>query len=88
MKTLLKLGGQEEVELEDFQQMEIYILTFYEWRVSYPTHIHFIDFYLLDFTTKNDSGNTTLHQCAYSFLEFALTGNGIFINVDCHDSCR
>lgn len=77
MTTLLKLGGQEQVELEEFHQMEIYILTFYEWKISYPTHIHFIDFYLVNSIPKDDNSTTpdnTLQQCAYSFLDFSLTG--------------
>ena len=77
MNTLLKLGGQEQVELEEFHQMEIYILTFYDWKISYPTHIHFIDFYILNSISKAASLSTsdnTLQQCAYSFLDFTLTG--------------
>ena len=77
MDTLLKLGGQEQVELEEFHQMEIYILTFYEWKISYPTHIHFIDFYILSSTPEDNipTSDNTLQQCAYSFLDFSLTGN-------------
>lgn len=78
MDTLLKLGGQEKVELEEFHQMEIYILTFYEWKISYPTHVHFIDFYILNSTPKDNNLSTsdnTLQQCAYSFLDFSLTGH-------------
>lgn len=77
MDTLLKLGGQEQVELEEFHQMEIYILTFYEWKISYPTHIHFIDFYILNSIPKDNlsTSDNTLQQCAYSFLDFSLTGH-------------
>ena len=32
--------------LDDFEEMEIYLLRFYEWKISHPTAIHFIDFYL------------------------------------------
>lgn len=79
MNTLLKLGGQEQVELEEFHQMEIYILTFYEWKISYPTHIHFIDYYILNSIPKDSvpTSDSTLQQCAYSFLDFSLTGHPI-----------
>ena len=84
MNTLLKLGGQEQVELEEFHQMEIYILTFYDWKISYPTHVHFIDFYLLNSMPKDNisTPDNTLQQCAYSFLDFTLTGYPKLINME------
>lgn len=56
--------------------MEIYILTFYEWKISYPTHVHFIDFYIFNSIPNADlsTSDNTLQQCAYSFLDFTLTG--------------
>ena len=78
MKFLLKAGQLDKrFTLNDFEEMEIYLLKFYEWKISHPTAIHFIDFYL-HFAALGENHYSfdykTLQQLAYVLLGLSLKG--------------
>ena len=83
MRLLLEVGQVENTfTLEDFKAMEKYLLDFYEWKISHPTPIHFIDFYLhLAALGENyySFDYKTFQQLAYQLLGLSLQGNHSYI---------
>ena len=63
--------------LDDFKTMERYLLEFYEWKISHPTPIHFIDFYL-HFSALGENfcsfDYKAFHQLSYDLLKLSLQG--------------
>ena len=79
MRLLLEVGQVENTfTLDDFKAMEEYLLDFYEWKISHPTPIHFIDFYLhVSALGENyySFDYKTFQQLAYQLLGLSLQGN-------------
>ena len=79
MRLLLEVGQVENTfTLDDFRAMEEYLLDFYEWKISHPTPIHFIDFYLhVSALGENyySFDYKTFQQLAYQLLGLSLQGN-------------
>jgi len=89
MRLLLKIGQLENMFiLEDFEAMEEHLLDFYEWKISHPTPIHFIDFYLhvsaLGETTTalitrhSSSLPTNCWDCLYKVCNYSHTSRDNF----------
>ena len=78
MKSLMIAGQLDKMfTLDDFKEMERYLLGFYEWKISHPTPIHFIDFYLHIAALGENHYSfdyKTFHQLAYDLLGLSLQG--------------
>ena len=85
MRLLLEVGQVNNMfTLEDFKAMEQYLLDFYEWKISHPTPIHFIDFYLhVSALGENyySFDYKTFQQLAYQLLGLSLQGNHGYLGV-------
>ncbi len=84
----LSPGTPDYYTKEEFQKMELYLLRFFNWSVSFPSSAHFADYYLqygslLD--DKDDLTNTTqlkdgMETYTTDFLEAALRGEHLGID--------
>ena len=85
MRLLLEVGQVENTfTLEDFKAMEEYLLDFYEWKISHPTPIHFIDFYLHVAALGENYYSfdyKTFQQLAYQLLGLSLQGNHSYMGL-------
>ena len=91
MRLLLEVGQVENTfTLEDFMAMEEYLLDFYEWKISHPTPIHFIDFYLhVSALGENyySFDYKTFQQLAYQLLGLSLQGNHSYMGLTLLNTC-
>ena len=79
----LSPGTPDYYTVEEFWKMELYLLRFFNWSVSFPASVHFTDYYLQYGTlldeedmmwTKFDAAQLKKDMKAYTadFLEAAL----------------
>ncbi len=78
---------------EEFHKMELYLLRFFNWSVSFPSSAHFADYYLQYGSLLDDEEEPTntaqlkddMEIYTMDFLEAALRGEhlGLFANVIC-----
>ena len=101
MQQLAQFGSSQPdyYSREEFQKMELYLLRFFGWSVSYPTSAHFADYYLLHGSKLgNEESNSSDKQRSsfdtagiredmevYNthFLEASLRGEALLSSV-CH----
>lgn len=76
-------GTADFYKREEFHAMELYILKFFNWNISHPTTVHFIDYYIYISMQDMPSSMTIwersvlqnqLHDLCTHFLETALKG--------------